>query len=325
MKIKLLVATIALITSFSVATAQVKIGSSQPPRSGSLLDLEQDGLPQKGMGLPRVALTSLTALTIGPESQKSNYVGTMVYNTTNIGKIKNGIYCWMGNTWKQTIVVNSKDEDGSILKSNGDGTYGWTKVNIPKFEFHKPTNIRGFKKKNAQINEYEYKDIVYSENRSGVWKPNANAFNNKYVYTDTLSVQTDASTKKFMLLGTTITTRKSTRDAGTPSVNTWETLIIEAFITKINPNGSLGTTKSLKMYRKTQNVYIEGPVISYFDLFFITSLNDVDATISKGNYQIKIKAMVDESSLGRDPNFNGSGIFYRIGIDDINLVLFEHQ
>lgn len=133
MKNKLLIIGIVLISSFSVAKSQVTIGSDQPPRSGLLLDLEQDGTPEKGLGLPRVALTSLSILQIGNnESQKQNYVGTMVYNTTNNGNIKEGIYCWMGDTWKQAIVVNSKGDDGSILKSNGDGTYGWSTVNIPE-------------------------------------------------------------------------------------------------------------------------------------------------------------------------------------------------
>lgn len=326
MKNKLSIITIALIISFSTAMAQVTIGSHQPPRSGTLLDLEQDGLPQKGLGLPRVALTSLTTLTIGPETEKNNYVGAMVYNTTNDGNIKKGIYCWMGNTWKQAIAVNSKGDDGSILTSKGDGTYGWSNVTIPEYEFHKPTNIRGFKKKNAKINEYGYGDIVFNdltpENRPGVWEPNASAFNNKYVYTDTLNVQTDASTQKFMLLGMTITTQKSSLSDALPSENTWEAITAEVFITKINPNGS---TNSIKSYRKAENIFRHGPLTSYFDLFSIISLNDVDPTISKGDYQIKIQVKVVEHSLGRDENFKVSGTFYRTGLADINLVLFEHQ
>lgn len=326
MKNKLSITTIALIMTFSVATAQVTIGSGQPPRTGSLLDIEQDGLTQKGMGLPRVALKSLTVLTIAPESQNADYVGTMVYNTTDNSTIRKGIYCWMGNTWKQAIVVNSKGEDGSMLKSNGNGTYGWSTVDIPEYEFHKPTNIHGFKEKNAQINEYQYDDIVYgNEIRPGAWNPDPDAFKNKYVYTDTLNVQTDAATIKFMLLGMTITTQKSSLSDALPSENTWEAIITEVFMTKINPNGSLGTTKSIKKYRKTANIFRHGPLTSYFDLFSIISLNDVDPTISKGDYQIKIQVKVAESSLGRDPNFKVPDIFYRIGLADINLVLFEHQ
>ena len=326
MKNKILIFIIALIISFSTATAQVTIGSLQPPRSGTLLDLDQDGLPQKGLGLPRVALTSLTALTIGPETEKNNYVGAMVYNTTDDSNIKKGIYCWMGDTWKQAIVVNSKGDNGSILTSNGDGTYGWSEVTIPEYEFHKPTNIRGFKEKNAQINEYQYDNIVYgNEIRPGAWNPDPDAFKNKYVYTDTLNVQTDAATKKFMLLGMTITTQKSSLSDALPSENMWEAIITEVFMTKINSNGSLGTTKSIKKYRKTANVFRHGPLTSYFDLFSIISLNDVDPTLSTGDYQIKIQVKVAESSLGRDPNFKVPDIFYRIGLADINLVLFEHQ
>lgn len=326
MKNKILIFIIALIISFSTATAQVTIGSLQPPRSGTLLDLDQDGLSQKGLGLPRVALTSLTTLTIGPETEKNSYVGAMVYNTTDDSNIKKGIYCWMGDTWKQAIVVNSKGDNGSILTSNGDGTYGWSEVTIPEYEFHKPTNIRGFKEKNAQINEYQYDDIVYgNEIRPGAWNPNPDAFKNKYVYTDTLNVQTDAATKKFMLLGMTITTQKSSLSDALPSENMWEAIIAEVFMTKINPNGSLGTTKSIKKYRKTANVFRHGPLTSYFDLFSIISLNDADPTLSTGDYQIKIQVKVAESSLGRDPNFKVPDIFYRIGLADINLVLFEHQ
>lgn len=330
MKIKLSITAIALLLSFYVAKAQVTIGSDQPPRAGSLLDLEQDGTPEKGLGLPRVALTSLSILKIGNnESQKQNYVGTMVYNTTNNGNIKEGIYCWTGDRWMQAIVVNSKGANGSMLKSNGDGTYGWSAVTIPDYEFHKPTNIRGFKEKNSTKNEFKYNEIVYYLDRDGVWLPNTNAFNNRmYVYTDTINIQTDASTKKFMLLGTTITTLKATEAPSLyPSLNTWENLIIEAIITKINPNGTLGTPKTLKRHATTENVYAYGPTTTYFDLFSIISLNDVDSTISKGDYQIKIKVTVRETSLGRDNAFykGSTYTFYTIGIRDMNLVVFEHE
>lgn len=327
MKKKISLIVISLLLFLPAVKAQVTIGSHESPRKGSLLDLHQDGTTQKGLGFPRVELTSLNTLTIDLESEKQNYIGTMVYNTTDDNNIKEGIYCWDGNTWKLAIVVDSKGPDGSILKSNGNGTYGWSTVTFPDYQFHKPTNIKGFDAAKAQINEYTYKDIVYKDypGQNLVWLPDTLKFKGKYVYTDTLNIQTDVSTKKFMLLGMTITTDKSCLDNNSPTVNTWEAITTEVFITKINPGGSLGTTKSIKKYRKVANVFLQGPLVSYFDLFSIISLNEADPTISKGDYQIKIHVKVDQHSLGRDPNFVVSGTFYKIALDDINLVVFEHE
>lgn len=66
--------------------AQVTIGAGLEPRKGLLLDLKENDAPNKesnaskGFGLPRIALTSPTTLTIDDDSKKGDYVGVVVYN-----------------------------------------------------------------------------------------------------------------------------------------------------------------------------------------------------------------------------------------------------
>jgi len=60
--------------------AQVTIGSNQPPHNDALLDLQEkaDGTSEKGLLLPRVALTA----TNNPAPLTNHVAGMTVYNTT---------------------------------------------------------------------------------------------------------------------------------------------------------------------------------------------------------------------------------------------------
>ncbi|MDR2949756.1 MAG: hypothetical protein LBV71_11165 [Prevotella sp.] len=92
--------------------AQVTIGSGIEPNKGALLDLKEktpvdpavdNSTANKGIGLPRVNLTSLTTLTdisdaVGKELQ---HTGLMVYNINTVvaSNISPGIYVWDGIQW----------------------------------------------------------------------------------------------------------------------------------------------------------------------------------------------------------------------------------
>lgn len=92
--------------------AQVTIGSGIKPNEGALLDLKEknpvdpaidNSTANRGLGLPRVNLTSLTTLSdiseaVGKEIQ---HTGLMVYNinTVTASNISPGIYIWNGTQW----------------------------------------------------------------------------------------------------------------------------------------------------------------------------------------------------------------------------------
>lgn len=92
--------------------AQVTIGSGVEPNKGALLDLKEknpadpsidNSTANKGIGLPRVNLTSLTTLSdisdaVGKELQ---HTGLIVYNvnTVTADNISPGIYVWDGIQW----------------------------------------------------------------------------------------------------------------------------------------------------------------------------------------------------------------------------------
>lgn len=106
MKRKSLIINIFILFSLlyiSQVTAQVTIGAGLEPRKGLLLDLKENNAlnkesnASKGFGLPRIALTSPTTLTIDDDSKKSDYVGVVVYNIgTNPVE---GTYSWDGTKW----------------------------------------------------------------------------------------------------------------------------------------------------------------------------------------------------------------------------------
>ncbi|MFV0328790.1 MAG: hypothetical protein ACK5KL_03025 [Dysgonomonas sp.] len=324
MKAKLTIIIILLLL-LPGAKAQVTIGSLEPPRAGSLLDLNQDGNTKRGLGLPRVALTSLTKLEIDDDGKEGDYVGTMVYNiTTNKGNLQEGIYCWMGTTWKQAVVVNGKNNAGSILKSNGDGTYGWSDVTFPTYKYHKPTNVKGWIKNNAKPKTYSYGQIVCDpipEGGANRYQPCKDLFLNEFTYTDILNIQTNASTEKYMMLGTTILVRKKTSDNKSPTRTTWESMRVEAILSKD------GVDQTVATHDETINVSKGGNLDGYIDYFSIIPLS----AIGKGAYELKIRVSnirnsFDFNSKNKGGNFDeNESNFYYINLEDINLVVFEYD
>lgn len=338
MKYNILIISILLLSFLPTIKAQVTIGSQEPPRTGSLLDLNENANTgknantQKGLGLPRVSLSSLTTLTIDSESKKGDYVGTMVYNTTTNMNIKEGIYCWMGSTWKQAVIVNNKGNDGSILKSNGDGTYDWSEISLPEYKYYRPTNIGGLKESNAKEFTYSSASLLNNEISSWVYQPVPGTFTNDFVYSDTLNVMTDVQTIKYMLLGTTILTKKATQNNNPPAKTSWEAVQIDVIFTKINDNGTLGTPQTVKSYEKVINTSAGGNANGYIDLFSLIAFSpsvQPSVTLGKGKYQMKIKVSnlrhTFYYNMIEGGNYLQNSSFYKISLQDINFVLYEYE
>ncbi|MFV0330766.1 MAG: hypothetical protein ACK5KL_13275 [Dysgonomonas sp.] len=92
--------------------AQVTIGSGIEPNKGALLDLKDknpedpdtnNSTANKGLGLPRVNLTTLTAISdiSGAIGEEVAHTGLMVYNVNTVASanISPGLYIWDGTQW----------------------------------------------------------------------------------------------------------------------------------------------------------------------------------------------------------------------------------
>lgn len=92
--------------------AQVTIGSGIAPNKGALLDLKEknpdnpatdNSTTNKGLGLPRVNLTSLTNISdiSGAVGEELQHTGLIVYNvnTVTAANIYPGIHIWDGTQW----------------------------------------------------------------------------------------------------------------------------------------------------------------------------------------------------------------------------------
>lgn len=215
MKIKIVIISILIISFLQDIQAQVSIGSIEAPRKGSLLDIKEDSSTgknansTKGVGLPRVRLSSLTILTIDDDSKANDYVGTTVYNITNDENIKEGTYCWIGHTWKQVIVAENDGGTNKVLMSNGDGTYSWNDIDIPNIGFYRPTQIMVFDENKKTDYTYPYSKIVHTKVPGDYrYSPVSGLFNNDFVYSDNLKVMSDVPGPKYMLLSTTFRVKK---------------------------------------------------------------------------------------------------------------------
>jgi hypothetical protein len=81
--------------------AQVRIGDANPPTPGAVLDLNNTSGYVGGLLLPKVALTSLTDITVDIPAAAGSVAkleGLIVYNTTSGSE---GVYIWNGsNQWE---------------------------------------------------------------------------------------------------------------------------------------------------------------------------------------------------------------------------------
>ena len=107
---KLISLSVLLCVCFaSPVQSQVTIGNTTPPLEGLLLELKEldknDGSynATKGMKFPRVELREFTDLyplvNAANATVKTNYKGTVVYNTVSNTALEKGLYVWDGEAW----------------------------------------------------------------------------------------------------------------------------------------------------------------------------------------------------------------------------------
>jgi len=328
MKLKLSFYIIFLLSVFNVQ-AQVTIGSGIPPRNGSLLDLKQNeksgkipNTNNKGLGLPRVNLSSLTDLTVDVNYKGMDYVGLMVYNMA--GSVKEGIYYWDGNTWLQAIAVDENGSGGNMLKSNGDGTYRWGSVTFPQYSYYKPTNIAIYKRENATTTGFKFSDVAPSDGTVPGTDPNARkpkpgTFDDNYIYRDVLNIQTPASKEKYMLLALTVLTDKTTIEDKVLKMSFYEIIELDILIDGI----------SKKKYQRTVSRPANASPYVVLDLFSIIPLTG----LSEGQHQLQIRVSIIENSYrnnvkkGKENGYfdTDDPVFLRTKMSDIGIVVYEND
>lgn len=147
---KILLLTILNFLCIYTSIAQVTIGAGTKPAHGAILELtnitEQNGAnANKGLMLPRVALTSITNLypmfetTYDKSSNDLSHTGLTVYNTNETlyngdGK---GLYYWDGEKWesvgltKKQINANAKNIQISEINPTAETLITTIPANLP--------------------------------------------------------------------------------------------------------------------------------------------------------------------------------------------------
>ncbi|GHT41071.1 hypothetical protein FACS189437_07520 [Bacteroidia bacterium] len=110
MKKMMLLMLLLLGLGTASVNAQVRIGLSNDPHEGAILDLSEAPSGAKlGLLLPRVELTDLTTLQMGGSSAEEDQAakGMLVFNTvakTTPVAIPVGLYVWDGKDWKPALL-----------------------------------------------------------------------------------------------------------------------------------------------------------------------------------------------------------------------------
>jgi len=303
--------------------AQVVIGSDSPPDKGVLLEIKENDnngkqpTSDKGIGLPRVALSAPAVLTVDDESEKNDYVGLMVYNTTNNAEIKPGTYCWTGSRWEQTIMVDTKGVKNSILRSNGDGTYGWSSASVPTYSFHRPTQISSFDKNKHKSFTYSYSSLVkYVVNAaSKIYRPENDLFKDKFSYTENLKIKSAAGNPKYMLLEAGVQIMTNTNDHKVIRKAIWQRVKVEVLL----------GDEVVKTYERVYITPTDGGRIVNFSLFSVIPLSAKDA----GDYLFKIRISNVENTFkaneGTDMGYFNPSMtnFFVTNVTDLGFVLYE--
>lgn len=311
-----------LISFTAVLKGQVTIGSDIPARKGTILDLKENDntgkLPNstKGLGLPRVALSSLTTLTVDDDSKKNDYVGLTVYNTTINSDLTEGTYCWFGDTWKQVVLISDSGTDGNLLISNGDYTYKWASISIPEYEFSKPTQASTFDPSKAKTFQYSTGDIIYTYVGNNQYRPRTGLFDNDFVYTETLNLQTDATSEKYILLETSISVKKRTVSNAPAAKGFWEQMRVEVLVNNVVKERN-ERVFSTAQYAETTTI------IDHFSIIPLSGLN-------KGSYDLKIRVsnlsnLYNTNKGNSSGQFPTSSDFFTVTIEDIGFILYEED
>ncbi len=321
MKLKLFLTYIAFAGSALVCSAQVTIGSGVPPRKGALLDLKENDntgkLPNSGKGLklPRVALTSVTKLTLDDDSKAGEYAGTTVYNVTVNAELAEGTYCWNGNTWNQVVWVDNPGSDGDLLINNGDLTYQWDPIKLPDFTYHKPSQISGYDKNKAPLLKYKYNQIVAVEEGIHLFTPIPGLFNTDFAYTETWNIKTPAASEKYVLLEASIDIKKLTVGNAPFVRGFWENIKIELL---------LGNAV-LREYTQSYSSPTGGEPLNTIELFSIIPLTN----FGKGSHQFKVRVSVVNSiynaNVGTNPGqfMPDNNDFLEIQVRNLGFILYE--
>lgn len=133
----LFVILLIFILSPNTLGAQVTIGSVLKPNRGALLDLKQEGITTKGLGLPRVTLKDTDKLTIGENvipnegTTWSQHAGLLVYNVNRcFEKGGDGVYVWDGSIWQR--LPKREMYDDALYQPNSYWVLpGTTSITIP--------------------------------------------------------------------------------------------------------------------------------------------------------------------------------------------------
>lgn len=327
MKIKILLSGITILAFLAAARAQVTIGSDVPPRDGLLLDLKQDAsinnIPNstKGFGLPRVALNSLTTLTVDEPSKSQDYVGVTVYNTTSNSELSPGTYCWFNGKWNQVVLVNDAGENGNMLKSNGNNTYTWSTITVPEYKFWKPTQKAFFDQAKATAGKYTYNSEDIMPNNAN--EPTPGIFDNRFVYTDNLKINSAATSGKFLFLEITANVSKITKDGALSTNSYMEAIQIDVLI----------DGRTVKTYRRSYANPIRTMTNSIVDLFSVIPLDEFK--FGKGEYPIQVKMSCTSHTYPRNGpkppstlpagNFAASGPFLTFEAINFGFILYEEE
>lgn len=313
---------LTLLLPITITKAQVSIGSENEPREGILLDLKENNNNANnanvnaGLGLPRVALMSATILMVDNENQKDRYTGLTVYNVTNNRELQEGIYIWDGTRWKRVITVDGYGTDGQALINQGNGTYKWSSIPLPEFEFHKPSQISMFDPTKTTEHIYSYMEINNNSiTGPTVVEPVASLFDGHYVYTDDIKFESGLPHTKFLLMGITVLLKVKTIGNILPLKAFSQTVKIDVIVDDI----------IRETLNKQHTTSANGSLESYIDLFTIVPL----PSMNPGTYNMKIKVSTVKHSfplnMGSSPgNFRSteSG-FYEISIKDVNYIVYE--
>jgi len=120
-KIFFITASVSLLISTAICSAQIKIGASTgTPNAGAMLEVESSN---RGFLLPRIALTSST-MTLNSVTPPN---GMIVFNTsTSIsgGLSGTGLYVWNGQ-WKLILESSAADPAGSYKLSAANSMTGY--------------------------------------------------------------------------------------------------------------------------------------------------------------------------------------------------------
>lgn len=310
------------ILSMQPIKAQVTIGSDTEPRKGSLLDIKTNDNKREnatgGLGLPRVALSAYTTLTVDNQSQRNNYVGITVYNVTDNANISEGIYTWDGNRWRVAVTPDNYGRSNEFLSSDGDGTYSWGLSPIPEYKFHNPTWVSTFQNGTNTTQDLPFSALIKNYYGNDIYGPDASSFNNKEVYTVSFTAKTPSGAPKYMLMGLTAHIWEKAIP-GLPIQNSiWQTIKIDIIID--------GTVK--KSYQRMVSTPQNGSADVNIDIFTILRVPE----LSSGSHTLKVKISnirntfrLNVNLYGKTPGtFDSSETkFYCFTLKDINFVLYE--